>query len=525
MPITVLPMELLGEVFKNLSIQNAEACRDSAKGTSWASIVQGALDIRLNPVGILGETFSNPVQLLAAMGDTGTILSGSQALNYFVPDSASPESDYDFFAPSTYSSILKMIKALEMGGVKWESVIQKMIDVVTTPRSTSPVPDDVHVTAFYMERLYWFIRRDVYNPRSPDDQDNDWTTKLARKYSDSLRALELVCFAFLGNTPWTWSHRNWTDDQWVYSGPSGARIVVNTSITYGDLRFGVVMRGSVDCGNRCRKVQMMIPRIEDAPSSTIGSPLNTVLKFYSSHVMAVLSGFMAAHLYYTDAIEKKGALWPLNSVCSTTHVEKWSKRGYALAYRGRDSMACPRIRSMADADAKIVSFSDYVTHPELNPRIDAARIPAARKKIKAHLKRIHSLSWIESYGHTSSIIDPIAEAHKASNRLQITEQDQLTKAARTGNTSANVSKRKQCRDILTRDERALAAPYSAFLGQTDVSAWWRETTAERWPMDGQASGSNRKVLSSMLFEAGVAHADRDDGRFARVAGDVQASTI
>jgi hypothetical protein len=53
------------------------------------------------------------------MFDTGCVLSGSRALEYFVPGSTTPHSDWDFYVPGYKESVYEMINALTRCGVLW----------------------------------------------------------------------------------------------------------------------------------------------------------------------------------------------------------------------------------------------------------------------------------------------------------------------------------------------------------------------------------------------------------------------
>ncbi|KAG5820489.1 hypothetical protein H9Q74_000503 [Fusarium xylarioides] len=75
--------------------------------------------IRVSPTKYLSKAFKYPVTLLAAMFDTGCVISGSRALDYFIPGSATVESDWDFYVPGYKESVADMIQALSKCGVVW----------------------------------------------------------------------------------------------------------------------------------------------------------------------------------------------------------------------------------------------------------------------------------------------------------------------------------------------------------------------------------------------------------------------
>ena len=52
---------------------------------------------RKNPIKLFSQISNNPYRFMKSMVDTRSILSGSRALNYFVPGSCDENSDWDFY--------------------------------------------------------------------------------------------------------------------------------------------------------------------------------------------------------------------------------------------------------------------------------------------------------------------------------------------------------------------------------------------------------------------------------------------
>lgn len=101
------------------------------------SSVRAGCISRLAPERYLQQTFRHPRRLLAAMTDHGCILSGSRALEYFVPGSIAREgaaaSDWDFLVPCNRSSVFGMMDALAASGVMWESSLEDVLALVDKP--------------------------------------------------------------------------------------------------------------------------------------------------------------------------------------------------------------------------------------------------------------------------------------------------------------------------------------------------------------------------------------------------------
>src|SRR5690625_3337244 len=76
-------------VVNKLSLADAMTLRDAF---TYSSILEQCYSTRVDPIFYLSKTFKHPVTLLSAMFDTGCILVGSRALEFFVPGSSRDES-------------------------------------------------------------------------------------------------------------------------------------------------------------------------------------------------------------------------------------------------------------------------------------------------------------------------------------------------------------------------------------------------------------------------------------------------
>lgn len=68
----------------------------------------------------LAQTFRYPITMLAAMYDTGAVISGSRGLEHFVKDSTTERSDWDIYVPGFKESVVDMVRVLSLSGVKWD---------------------------------------------------------------------------------------------------------------------------------------------------------------------------------------------------------------------------------------------------------------------------------------------------------------------------------------------------------------------------------------------------------------------
>lgn len=105
---------------------------DAVRFSMSCRIARAACRRRIEPDSYLVKTFRTPRYLLAAMTDFGCVLSGSRALEYFVPGSASESSDWDFLVPCVESSTLGMMDALEKCGVEWEDPFDSVMSLIAS---------------------------------------------------------------------------------------------------------------------------------------------------------------------------------------------------------------------------------------------------------------------------------------------------------------------------------------------------------------------------------------------------------
>lgn len=95
---------------------------------------------RKNIVKYFETLFNDPIDLINAMHSSDSILSGSRALDFFVPGMTDDDSDWDFYVYENTDKRDIMVKCLERQGVEWNSIgwvsgYSKNNDVsTTTPR-------------------------------------------------------------------------------------------------------------------------------------------------------------------------------------------------------------------------------------------------------------------------------------------------------------------------------------------------------------------------------------------------------
>ena len=69
---------------------------------------------RKNPIRYLRPHFTNPKGLLNVMAKSNTYILGSRAADYFVPGSAKPYSNFDFYIQADVKSIFRMLSKIKL---------------------------------------------------------------------------------------------------------------------------------------------------------------------------------------------------------------------------------------------------------------------------------------------------------------------------------------------------------------------------------------------------------------------------
>lgn len=121
-----LPNELILYISFMLPITDVMAFRDA----SYLSLP--ILRNRIKPSRYLQNRgpFIHTENLLEVMATHNAVLSGSRALEYFIPGSTTESSDWDFYVPSTPSSVMGVKMALEHSGVRFQTCLSRAANIM-----------------------------------------------------------------------------------------------------------------------------------------------------------------------------------------------------------------------------------------------------------------------------------------------------------------------------------------------------------------------------------------------------------
>ncbi|GKU05255.1 unnamed protein product [Fusarium langsethiae] len=287
------------------------------------------------------KAFKYPITLLAAMFDTGCVLSGSRALDYFVPGSATMESDWDFYVPGYKESVADMIQVLSTCGVTWDLEGDTITSTLSQDGSTT-------VKRAVLESLCSWISgmepteatelmgQTLYEVLSAFQKVRgcEWpSTYVATQHAEGHISLE----------PGEADKNQPTQDTASYPNSAGQPFSM--------------MRGTIQTKEGPQRVQLIV----GCHYSGIKSCLSFIKDFYASHVQCFISGWCATHMYYHDASSKNAIRWESSFSLGSAKIpvekaiQKYRDRGYD--FHRADAME-PTIRRLDDDKSFFIDFSD-----------------------------------------------------------------------------------------------------------------------------------------------------------------------
>lgn len=339
--------------------------------------------------------FFDPELLIKGMAKNNFILSGSRALDYFVPGSASPESDWDFYIPNNEACIAGALSVLEKGGVIWD-------DMLTPLRKLAETDDEktIHLTRKMAEAYteFWnspFTKQKTAILNADFKQlMQDLTCAVANVDKEQTSTI------LVNNTT---IHIHAESNHTAMYNSTFSNSVNSAFHPYGP---GLnVVRGTIPSATSPDGTTHTVQLISSHDNSK--TPLDLILAFYASHVQCFISAFGAAHLYFPSG--KNATTWPLNTQhrpSADAALEKYTARGYTFTSRSISSKhGQRRLRQLADSrsSAKLVEFAFPFAFDDVPTPLQALRRTALKK-----------IMWIETPERTFRVADAqVEEAMRA----------------------------------------------------------------------------------------------------------------
>lgn len=304
------------------------------------------------------------------MFDSGCIISGSRALDFFVPGSATVDSDWDFYIPGYKESVADMVHALSASGVTWNSEG----DAISTTLSQNKT---VRVKRTVLESLYSWISN-----MGPTEGSGLMGERLQKVLSafDDISGAEFA--------EWYLITQDSTGRISVEPNQSDAHQSQDNALSYHDSagKEFSMMRGTIQTKTGPQSVQLII----GCHYSGIRSCLSFMKDFYASHVQCFISGWCASHMYYYHASSKKPVRWESSYYPNNKPVEKairkYRQRGFEFSRA--DSME-PTIRRFKDSEALFLDFSDIY-----RPFLRSSNLNLFNTWLMERRKNVDSIHWV-----------------------------------------------------------------------------------------------------------------------------------
>ncbi|KAK7417578.1 hypothetical protein QQZ08_011583 [Neonectria magnoliae] len=364
----------LQDIFDKLDMKDATAFKDNVPNDP---AVQRCYQSRIDPIAYFSKTFKFPATLMAAMFDSSCFLSGSRALEWFVPGSTRPDSDWDFYVPGYKESVADMVRALTLCGVSWQLEADSMVSRLWEDGS-------VVVDASVMMALSSWHKEDI---------------ECGPMLNDILRGFEKFPMKS-GERAYKISLDGEGGGGILFTPEEKDELPVRQAATeYADplgQPFNI-LRGTVSTASGDQKVQLIIGCFFSGAKTS----LSFIKDFYASHVQCFTSGWCASHMYFHDASRKRAILWHSSTKSRAVEkaVQKYQNRGFQFYL---ETATYPTIRRFRDSETLLLDFGqmwEFYVRKEHHGLLELW--------LKERRENIDAISWTECNGRIVSLNSPM----------------------------------------------------------------------------------------------------------------------
>jgi hypothetical protein len=310
----------------------------------------------------LGQHFSDSERLLKCMLINDIYLSGSQALNYFVPGSIDNDSDWDFYSRSTGSEVFRFMEFMKTIGVKWMTSMEWFTEKLENDECVSGI------TGKQIKNL-----RAMMVANLPD-----------KTISDAIQKLTVEAMI----------HGN-TDEEPIIK-VKNSKGQDKTFIVRHDIYASFeIIYGTFNDHGKTQRIQLM----------TGAQGLQTIMSFYTSVVQCVITGFCAAHMYAKDAYNRQSRIWaaqeshPISAKKTKDSQEKYEKRGFMFYKSALSTMEFPYQanvifkRHLKDPDSHVIDYN--IDGPWIDGKSRYSDSPLSSFATHKRMK-FYEFSWIQN---------------------------------------------------------------------------------------------------------------------------------
>lgn len=355
--LCTLPKELIVKILFNVPLDVCtNLCRASKQGTfETMKLMYGVCIDRQSTTLYLGQFFNNPSKLLYEMYSHDVYISGSRALDFFVPGSATIGSDFDFYMPFNQRKVNTFMIYMGTIGVRWYSIIEYFTMRLNSKSGVATISEK--------ELVYLYQNMDVLN--------------IQGYVRDAV--LEMM-----GLEPANTSTCTVKDED-------GKSILF--TIQSGDYGHLDIVRGHMEINGRLINIQLMLIK-HGHHTNTV---LDTISKFHMTAVQCAITGFAAFHMYAPSTYNMQFSKWGtdysrrehgMKRIANS--IEKYESRGYKVVERTKSHLGIVNgtsnktKRNMGDPGTHVI-----IQNLSQNPLYSKPSV------LRMKLSKLLEYSWIE----------------------------------------------------------------------------------------------------------------------------------
>jgi hypothetical protein len=342
-----LPNELILKIAFILPITDIIALRDASY------FLLPILQSRIKPSSYLRSRgpFSNTENLIKVIAAHNAVLSGSRALDYFIPGSTSESSDWDFYVPSTPSSVIAVKTALKYLGFQFQTYLSRAVNIIRKESSVTLGRGhiiSIAYKAYYSQHTFWSKEHTLLVGYILKRYPVLGNISLQLQPNSSIRWIDSIFPTTIykdGTTSVVQSSENNLDN---YSDSLSAKVIYGLAYMQGQEVPVQLIVGRID------------PRRDISSNHFPPTVFKTIFSFYASHVQYILTKDTALYIYYTLALRKRAYRWFVPEIIynkAEAAVQKYISRGYQFITAETES----NLRSAQDKDTYYIGFSGSST--------------------------------------------------------------------------------------------------------------------------------------------------------------------
>ena len=317
------------------------------------------LSKRIDPAEYLKSAgpFQNASDLLEVMAQHGAVLSGSRALDYFVPGSTTSTSDWDFYVPPVFTSVFAVKQALEQSGVKFQSCLTQVVRKLSIQSSVILTRNQIMSIAHeanHCQQEHSSKERVVIEAIFAKYPLLQETESFIREDGSAL----------------------WIEDIGPIMLDEGGRVSPIAPHEAFGSRYPTsvaakVLYGTAQKQDTTVSVQLVVGSV-DPRKLFMAEPLSrtvfkSIFSFYASHVQCILTKHVAFHMYYKLALQQSAYKWSVPEAIrekAEAAIQKYVSRGFTFRTVPEDNAGH---RSALDDGSLLIELSQRSAyHPPLS---------------------------------------------------------------------------------------------------------------------------------------------------------------